>query len=352
MSIVAMESTEMGRTALALPEGLTYEEWADYGHRLRGVRDALVWWWGDWLTYGERHFPDRYSQALGESDYSYSMLTKAESVSSRVPVCNRVQTLPWSHHREVAFLPPERQRPWLERAEREDWGYRRLHEELTDERTAARGLRAPTPGSPPAFATRYGTILADPPWAYGNNTRRLNGTTERHYPDMTTDELCAMPVAGLAADDSVLLLWTTWPMLPDALRVMGAWGFAYVTGLPWVKLQKGGVQQGLPGVDEPGVGFIPTYGVGFWGRGCSEPLLIGRRGNPPKGPEDSKGRDDRLLLLSPNGIHSKKPHDEYDLARHYPEPRLEMFARSRPPAGWDAYGDEAEGESVALAVAK
>ena len=36
-----------------------------------------------------------------------------------------------------------------------------------------------------------------------------------------------MPVADLAAPDSALFLWATFPQLPDALRLIEAWGFTY-----------------------------------------------------------------------------------------------------------------------------
>ncbi len=37
---------------------------------------------------------------------------------------------------------------------------------------------------------------------------------------MTIDELCALPVADLAARDSALFLWATFPQLPEALRLI------------------------------------------------------------------------------------------------------------------------------------
>ena len=36
-----------------------------------------------------------------------------------------------------------------------------------------------------------------------------------------------MPVADLAAKDSALFLWATFPQLPEALRLIQAWGFTY-----------------------------------------------------------------------------------------------------------------------------
>ena len=65
---------------------------------------------------------------------------------------------------------------------------------------------------------KYGIIYADPPWKYAQ--KRLSGAAEHHYPTMSIEELCALPVADLAAEDSALFLWATFPQLPEALRLI------------------------------------------------------------------------------------------------------------------------------------
>ena len=69
----------------------------------------------------------------------------------------------------------------------------------------------------------YSVIYADPPWRYQRSS--VQGAAEKHYPTMGIDELCALPVADLAAPDSVLFLWATFPQLPEALRLIKAWAF-------------------------------------------------------------------------------------------------------------------------------
>jgi N6-adenosine-specific RNA methylase IME4 len=77
-------------------------------------------------------------------------------------------------------------------------------------------------------------------------------------------------------------------------------------------------------------------------RGCSEFVLIGRRGNvsPPAG--------DVVGLLSENFGHSRKPDSLHEYAELLPGPYLEMFAR-RPRAGWDVWGNQVAG-SITLPV--
>ncbi|MCP4542284.1 MAG: hypothetical protein GY832_34615 [Chloroflexi bacterium] len=132
---------------------------------------------------------------------------------------------------------------------------------------------------------RYGVIIADPPWPYDNpkdHDPRMGGYT---YQPMTLDEIKAMPVQALAADDAILFLWGTWPKLPQVIETMRAWGFEHVTGFPWVKTTQSGE---------------PAYGIGSWVAGCSEYVLIGRRGcvSPPS--------EKYLGLVGPSLGHSRK----------------------------------------------
>ena len=176
---------------------------------------------------------------------------------------------------------------------------------------------------------KYSVILADPPWAYSNSG--CKGAAKNEYSTMSLNELKALPVMNISADDSVLLMWGTWPKLDEAcLPLMKAWGFKYVTGFPWVKITEIGIT--LFGQIEIKV----PYGIGFWARGASEPLLIGKRGKA-KPPDIGY-----IGLLSPNLYHSRKPDDIYQYAESMAGPYLEMFARRRRE-GWDAFGNEIEG---------
>ena len=177
---------------------------------------------------------------------------------------------------------------------------------------------------------RYGVILADPPWRY-NVDGGFNGTAEAEYQTMSLDDIKALPIKDRAAADSVLLCWATWPLLREGLEVVEAWGFRYVTGFPWVKVTsvQGDLFEGAPRIEVP-------YGIGFWARGASEPLLIGKRGKPTLPEKDFIG------LLSPNLQHSRKPDSVYEYAEALAGPRLELFAR-RQRAGWDVFGNEVAG---------
>lgn len=116
-----------------------------------------------------------------------------------------------------------------------------------------------------------GTILADPPWRYGNWSDAKNGAAASAYTmgTMADHDIAALPVASWAAPDCVLACWGTWPKLDVAMRCIASWGFRHVTAIPWVKY--------LPCAHgEPAI----RRGVGFWSMAASEILLISVRGEP------------------------------------------------------------------------
>lgn len=86
---------------------------------------------------------------------------------------------------------------------------------------------------------RYQIIYADPAWRYKDKASAGQRGACYKYPVLDTEGVCALPVADLAADDCALFMWATFPMLPDAFRVMKAWGFNYKTvSFVWIKSNK------------------------------------------------------------------------------------------------------------------
>jgi N6-adenosine-specific RNA methylase IME4 len=172
--------------------------------------------------------------------------------------------------------------------------------------------------------TKYGTIVADPPWHYGampkggGSPGTFGATRPLDYQTMSLDEIRALPVSDMAADDAVLWLWTTNRWLPDAFSVIAAWGFEYRQTLVWAK------NNPMP--------------VGSVAPSASEFLLVGRRGKPATG----WAFPSSVILTPrpPSRVHSAKPECFLDyIEQTSPEPRLEMFAR-RARFGWDYWGNQ------------
>ena len=58
---------------------------------------------------------------------------------------------------------------------------------------------------------KYDVICADPPWEYkqAGNTKRSRINAIKHYPTMSTADICKFPVADIAENDALLFLWIT-----------------------------------------------------------------------------------------------------------------------------------------------
>lgn len=94
-------------TGLNLPPNMTFDDWLSLAPKLRIIRDASLWWWGDYINYGEHNYHNKYTQALEESDYSYSTLSGATWVCKRIEPCRRRQSISYSFHQEIAATEEE-----------------------------------------------------------------------------------------------------------------------------------------------------------------------------------------------------------------------------------------------------
>ena len=175
---------------------------------------------------------------------------------------------------------------------------------------------------------RFPVLYADPPWDFKQwSAGGQKKAAAMHYPTMPTAEICALPVADIAAADSVLFMWAVPTLLPDALAVIEAWGFTYISHAVWVK---------------------PNIATGFWFRGQHEDLLVAKRGNMPP-PSPSLLHSSVFTGDTATGAHSEKPDVVRDWIRSaYPETgRIELFARTEA-AGWERWGNQAPAEAVGV----
>ncbi len=179
---------------------------------------------------------------------------------------------------------------------------------------------------------KYRTIVADPPWkkpdtgAHTHSSRGHWDTGSRSmagipsvtpYPQMEIYEIEALPIPEVADDDAHLYLWTFGPYVPEAYRLVRAWGFQASALLTGCKKPMG---LGFGGA------FVPT----------TEHVLFARRGRDIR-----HGRADSTWFEFKRGPHSAKPDAFLDLVEQVsPGPYLELFAR-RQRLGWDTWGNEA-----------
>jgi N6-adenosine-specific RNA methylase IME4 len=181
-----------------------------------------------------------------------------------------------------------------------------------------------------ARGRKFRTILADPPWRFDNRTGKVAPEHRRlsRYETMTLDDICALPVEGLAAETAHLYLWVPNALLPEGLRVLEAWGFRYKSNLIWHKVRKDGGSDGR--------------GVGFYFRNVTEMILFGVRGKnartlPP-------GRSQVNMIETRKREHSRKPDEQYAIIEACSDgPYLELFARGERKK-WETWGKQAEGD--------
>jgi|SRR5262245_5315235 len=184
----------------------------------------------------------------------------------------------------------------------------------------------------------YGAIVIDVPSKFKSYTsiqsQNPNSvrSNERHYKVMDFAALAALPVKELAAPDGChLFLWTSGPFLPQALKLIEAWGFRYSTrAFSWLKTRRG-----WDGVSPLAEADFPV-GLGLTTRSQTELVLLARRGNCRR-----QRKDVRELILAPRREHSRKPDAFFTRVEQYCSgPYLDLFSRT-DREGWTCWGQEA-----------
>ena len=168
-----------------------------------------------------------------------------------------------------------------------------------------------------ATKEKFDLILCDPPYSYDVEAPRISDRISSYYHQMSTQEICDLPVRNITQKKAILFLWSPSPKVQDAMEIIKAWNFEYKTQIVWNKR---------------------IVGLGHNVRQMHETLLIAKKGDYP------------TPLYKPPSIiderrtdHSRKPEKSYQIIqRMYPESRkVELFARYIYP-GFTGVGLEAE----------
>lgn len=178
---------------------------------------------------------------------------------------------------------------------------------------------------------QFAVIYADPPWQY-DFVQVNDWGVEAHYDTLALEKIKkykdgqGVPIQDKFAKTAVLFLWATPPKLRDAMEVIEAWGFQYITQAVWVKNR---------------------LGMGYWWMQKHELLLLAKRGNFPA--PKTGFRPPSIIKARWNG-HSKKPACVYRMIEKMcPVPEiinndtdyyLECFARGPKRKHWAGFGHE------------
>ena len=309
------------KTAWVIPQSLSEDQWIACMQNLLLVESGVQWWLGDGWAFGEHKYGERkalFDEGRPLEDMNFGTLANYGAVARAFETSRRREVLSFTHHVEVAGLPIRQQDRFLNKAEAENLSCMKLRSLIAQgaaiERTQAVEFDAKKLG-------KFAVLYADPPWQYENPPMGGNNRSiENHYPTMTLDEICALPVGDVAHENSVLFMWATSPKLAECHQVLIAWGFNYRTNIVWVK---------------------DKIGMGYHARERHELLLIAKRGEFPPPPVEARPDS---VQQAPRLDHSAKPPLFYDLIdAMYPGVRkVELFGRA--PAEkelWTAWGNQA-----------
>ena len=175
---------------------------------------------------------------------------------------------------------------------------------------------------------KFGTILADPPWQFTNQTGKIAPENKKlkRYKTMDLEEIKSLPVERVASKRSHLYLWVPNALLKEGLEVMEAWGFKYKTNIIWNKVRKDGEPDGR--------------GVGFYFRNTTEIILFGTRGTKVR--TLKAGRTQVNMIRTKKREHSRKPDELYKIIEKCSwGPYLELFARGTRKK-WTSWGNQSK----------
>ena len=165
---------------------------------------------------------------------------------------------------------------------------------------------------------KYRIFYADPPWSYGDKQETIKlGGASKHYPTMSIEQLCAMPIKEIKEKNAVLFIWVTSPLLEESFDVINAWGFKYKTSFVWDKIK---------------------HNMGHYNSVRHEFLLICTSGSCTP---DHKKLFNSVQSIERSDKHSEKPEQFREIIKTlYTHGRsIELFSRVNT-AGWDSFGNQ------------
>ena len=192
-------------------------------------------------------------------------------------------------------------------------------------------------------------IICDCPYKFSDPLRQSKtkrGAEDNYKSVMTNQEILAMDIPSIAADDCVLVLWVPSSMIAFGVECCEHWGFKVTQTFVWVKtkknplksllsFKKGGIWEAIANFD---ANSILNFFMGHLFRQTHEIALVAVKGKYTK---LMKNKSQRSVCIAPALKHSEKTEilqDRLDII--FPDlPKVELFARRDRP-GWKCLGNE------------
>lgn len=175
----------------------------------------------------------------------------------------------------------------------------------------------------------FDMIMVDYPWRFETRSEagRLGEKSkapDKHYKTLTIEEIeKRFPIGHLAAENCVLWMWCTHPMIDQQIALGRRQGFKFCTTGVWVKKTKNDKL---------------AFGTGYRLRCASEPFAIFTNGNP------KTVKNIRTVIEGPIREHSRKPDEAFAEAERMVTRGsmlrcVELFGRQQRK-NWTVWGDE------------
>lgn len=303
----------------------TLSQYTDAGGFIAHAEHGGPFWLADWLNYGDtrsdwaKHLDQ--AQAHDLSRYKADTIEVYRRVAKKVPKERRRPELTFNHHKAVESLAPEEQIELLGKAVDHGWS-------VSETRREGQALqkRGVLKGQAP-LAGKYRVWYVDFPWLYNDRGAITEagayGRADKHYPGLTIEQGCKIPVKAHAHKDAVMFFWVTSPMLAECWAIIEAWGFTYKTSIVWDKV---------------------LHNFGHYVGIHHELLLICTRGSCT--PDRPTPQPDSVQTIRRSDVHSEKPPEFAALIEKlYDGPYVELFAR-KPRAGWTTWGNQILSETL------
>ena len=172
---------------------------------------------------------------------------------------------------------------------------------------------------------KYDIVYCDPPWDYKGSTQYKQDTITSgaisHYPTVKLSNLKEMTIPNICATNCLLFMWTSSPHLDQAIELMKAWGFRYITiAFVWDKH-----------ITNPSHYTMSQIEI----------CILGKRG---KIPTPRGARNVKQFLSERRTAHSAKPNEIRErIHKMFPtQHKVELFARTKHEF-FDVFGNEIEG---------
>lgn len=132
---------ELTATGMVVKRDATFEEWTGATEWALAVGEASPWWRSALLSYGERKYGEKYTQAVEATGLAVGTLMNEVYVANQIPPSRRREKVSFALHQEVAPLSPEEQVKWLDKVESEGLNREELRAQIKAAKAEKEGVK-------------------------------------------------------------------------------------------------------------------------------------------------------------------------------------------------------------------